>query len=166
MANNAKEKEKKSSTQWAICLKLKWVCFGSAFVCFAFAFWIYVSNWVLRAQMFKKKWISKLRAVLTESLFKSSQSHFCWEITSTQLITIQIYFWHKDCLSLAIILASIITVCETLPPKINCNNTLPRGLSPVPGLYNPSQSDSCLSDLLYDNTPNITNFNICDKPTS
>lgn len=54
MANNAKGKKNKSSTQWATCLKLKWVCLGSAFVCFVFALYLYLSNWVLRAQTFKE----------------------------------------------------------------------------------------------------------------
>lgn len=139
MANNEKKAQtKKTQTLHAtsglfeIEINLLWLSICLLSVCFPHTF----EQLSFTSTNVQEKWISKLLTVLTESLFKSSQNYFCWEIISTQLIAIQIYFRHKDCLSLAITLASIIAACEPLPPKINSNNKLPQGLSLMLCLYN------------------------------
>lgn len=47
-------------------------------------------------------------------------------------------------------------VCEPLPPKINCNNKLPQGLSLTLCLYNASTIRQMYSEFLHDNTPNMS----------
>lgn len=137
------------SSLFEIEMSLLWLSICLLCVCFPHTF----EQLSFTSTNVQEKWISKLPTILTESLFKSSQNYFCWEIISTQLITIQIYFWHKDCLSLAITVPSIVTVSEPLPPKINRSNKLLQGLSLMLCLYN---ARTTRQTLLRAPTPNMT----------
>lgn len=126
------------SSQCGIAVSLLWLSLRLLHACFLHK----TEQLSLTSTNASEKWISKLLPVLKESLFTTSQNYFCWEIISTRLITAQIYFWHRDCLSLGITLAPSVALREPLPPTINCNK-LPRGCLICCACRMPAQSQSC-----------------------